>query len=223
MAPKKRSGEIGPTRITGGPLSITAEYQHIELPEDKEQLERFFAAPFVEHFNKTRPLGPDVSIDNLQQNDTSNLDFTISSTIAEYLELAELNPQSEAFGRKALRTGKLAIYEYSTWIYTRLIERKQKSYGQTAARTILLLYSTHWQFLPTKNVIDCVSSLCFYKGASFAAIFFMFTNGSDLVVTNRIHPYKGPIPDLPQTFRGLIGANLKPGAAQWTVDMSTLD
>jgi hypothetical protein len=113
------------------------------LPVDKEGLERYFAERFVEQFNVDRLLGPDVVISNVTQNGTADLDFSISSAVADYLELAELNPRSEAFGRAALRTGKLNVYQYARWVFFRVIQSKAKKYGNVASRTVLLLFVTH--------------------------------------------------------------------------------
>jgi len=101
-----------------------AKIVHAELPYDKERLERFFASAFVKVFNEQRLLGDQISISNLRQNNTHDLDFAISCPVAYYLELAELNPQSEFFGRTAYRTGGLNVYDFARWIWFRLIEKK---------------------------------------------------------------------------------------------------
>ncbi|HYM98377.1 MAG TPA: hypothetical protein VET25_01440, partial [Aestuariivirgaceae bacterium] len=92
------------------PEGQVAELIPTVLPDDKEGLEEFFAKRFIEQFNHTLPLGAGVCIENPKQNDTSDLDFSITCPAADYLELAELSPQSEAFGRSALRDGRLNAY-----------------------------------------------------------------------------------------------------------------
>ncbi len=141
--PIKTSGQLGPTKISGAPDEPIAEYQHVELPNDKEGLEAFFALPFVRAFNETRPLGDGISIDEITQNDTSDLDFRIASSAADYLELAELNPRSETFGRKAFQTGAISTHEYAHWIYSKLINKKQMSYGGTAGGNHPIIYTIH--------------------------------------------------------------------------------
>lgn len=224
--PKKATGQLGPTKISEAPElpeGQVAEYLHVELPSDKEELESYFALPFVSAFNETRPLGPDVTIDKITQNDTSDLDFNIVSPAADYLELAELNPRSEAFGRKAFQTGNLNTHEYGHWIYSKIINKKQKSYGSTAHRIFLLLYSTHWQFLPSENLVLCLKSWCARGGVDFAGIFIVNMVGGISPALYTIHPHVGPPPPPPNAFKKLRYSNLAPGNWSWSIDNSALE
>jgi hypothetical protein len=222
--PNKRTGELGVTKVTAqADGNQTAEVISAALPPNKEHLELLFATKFVEQFNAEKPLGVDCAISSLEQNDTSDLDFKIACSLADYLELAELNPQSEAFGRAALRTGKFNIYTYARWIWLKLIKAKQRSYGaQTAGRTILLLYCTHWQFFPTDKVPECLISTLTLEGCQFASVFIMQTNTTDLTIIKKIWPYEGPQPRRPREYTGFTGTNLPPGQTKWKIDGSQL-
>lgn len=218
-APKKSTGEIGPTRVTATPDGTKAELISTVLPDTKEALEKFFAERFLDAFNASRPLGPSVEITGLAQNDTNDLDFRIACTKAEYLELAELNPRSEEFGRAAYRTGKLNVYSYAKWIYNRVIRKKERHYGDDLSRQVmLLLYTTHWQFLPSQNVFACLKSYCLQNHCKFAAVFILLTDGTDLRVLELVWPYVGsPLP-LPGQYKGITVTNLPPGHHTWKVD-----
>lgn len=218
-SPKKNTGEIGSTRITQTADGPSAEIIPSTLPSDKEGLERFFAERFVEQFNVGRPLGPQITIADIVQNDTSDLDYSIKSPVADYLELAELNPRSETFGRAAYRTGKINVYEYARWIFFRLVKKKAHSYGATSRRTILLLYVTHWQFYPSERVIECLNSLVHHNDCDFAAVFAMLTNGSDLRVLKQVHPYLGPALPAPSKYSGFTLTNLEPGHSSWSIGL----
>jgi hypothetical protein len=218
QSPKKTTGEIGPTRITTTAKGQTAEIIHTELPIEKEGLEDFFASRFIAIFNDTQPIGPKISISHAKQNDTSDLDFNISCAIADYMELAELNPRSEAFGRSAMRDGKFNVYDYAKWIFNRLIKKKALSYGPAVAgRTILLLYATHWQFFPSEGVIQCLHSHIQVHGCDFAAVFSLMTNGDDLRVLSPIHPFSGPQLPKPSSWSGSHYRNLAPGQFSWQI------
>lgn len=210
--PAKRTGEIGSTLVTPSPTGTTAVIIHAELPSIKENLETFFATLFVATFNQAKPLGPDVTISNLVQNDTSDLDFTITSSVADYLELAELNPQSEPFGRSAIKTGELNVYDYAKWIFLKIIRRKDIKYGPIITRrAFLLLYATHWQFLIADPVIECLRSHVQGSGCGFAGVFILKTNGSDLNVIETVHPYFGPKFPKPSAYSRVKYFNLEPG------------
>jgi hypothetical protein len=221
---KKRIGELGITKVTGhAGGNQTAEIISAPLPSNKEQLECLFATKFIEQFNTEKPLGVNCTIAAPKQNDTGDLDFRIDCSLADYLELAELNPQSEAFGREALRTGRFNIYTYARWIWLKLIKAKQRSYGaQTAGRTILLLYSTHWQFFPTDKVPECLISTLALEGCQFASIFILQTNTVDLTIIKKLWPYEGPRPRRPKDYAGFTGTNLPPGQTEWKIDGSRL-
>ena len=166
---RKRTGEIGITKITKAPHGQIAEIVHTPLPDNKEALEEYFARRFVEKFNSELPLGPGVRIAAVVQNDTSDLDFAIESSIADYLEVAELNPRSEEFGRQAYETGVLDVYEYSKWVTSDLVMAKANRYGAAVAqRIILLLYVTHWQFFPSAALIKCLTSSVQQNGVQFS-------------------------------------------------------
>ncbi len=219
--PIKTSGEIGSTTITATPEGQTAEIVHTELPLTKEGLEQFFGSRFVTTFNETRPLGEFVDITNLEQNDTNDLDFKITCTAADYMELAELNPRSETFGRYALRDGKLNVYEYAKWIFNRLIKKKALSYGPAvASRTILLVYVTYWQFRPSERVIECIQSHIQVHGCTFAAVFVLVTNGNDLRVLALAHPVNLWKLAKPSAYAAFKYWNLPPGQSTWTIPTS---
>jgi hypothetical protein len=216
--PRKSSGELGVTKVTGqADGTVSAEIIHAHLPSDKEGLERVFAAKFVEWFNATRPHGPSVAINDLRQNDTSDLDFSVSSSIADYLELAEINPRSEAFGRNTLRTGRYNVYTFARWVWLKLIKKKQNSYDRaTTPRTILLLYSTYWQFQYSDRTIECLRAITRLEGCSFAAVYLLKTNTTDLMVVDVVHP-GAPPPERPKQFAGFTVTNLPPGQASHVV------
>ena len=220
--PRKASGQLGPTRISTSPQGPVAVYQHVELPADKEELEEYFALPFVRAFNDIKPLGDDALIEAVTQNDTSNLDFNIDCTAADYLELAELNPRSEAFGRRAFENGSLNVHEYAHWIYSKIINKKQRAYGTTAPRTLLLLYCTHWQFLVSENLVACLKSWCIRGGVDFAGVFMLNMIGGNHPVVETVHPNFGSPPPPPNAFKKLRYWNLQPGNASWSIDTSDL-
>jgi hypothetical protein len=210
--PKKSTGEIGVTNVMAGPDGQIVELIHTELPTDKESLEDFFALRFVKTFNETLPLGLDIVISGYKQNTTADLDFDITCPCADYVELAELNPRSERFGRSALKDGNFNVYEYSKWIFSRIIKKKSTSYGpEVAGRTILLLYATHWQFYPCDALIECIRSHIQVHGCTFSAVFFLWTDGTHFQILKLAHPYIGPKLPKPSDYSHLTYRNIPPG------------
>jgi hypothetical protein len=178
--------------------------------------QRIFAEKFADAFNEQHPLGKDVEVTIVKQNDTSDLDFLIRCQVASHLELAELTPLSQDFGKKAFKTGKLNVYEYAKWI-SGLIGKKQNAYGSQTGDIILLLYATHWQFFPSEKVIQCLRSLCRKDACRFSAVFVFLTNGTDLFIPTLIHPYPGWGLRPPKEYAGFTLHNLPPGQSSWGI------
>lgn len=215
---KRRVGEIGSTIIyddsEGNPI---AEICSISLPTNKEELEAYFANRFISISNEKELLGENFIINNAKQNDTSDLDFTIDCASAKYLELAELTPLSESFGREAIKNGQIEVYEYSKWIWQRVILAKSDSYGEVAKDVLLLLYVTHWQFFTSDGLIACLSSTLSSKGCKFAAVVILETNGKDLNQPFVVYPTKEVNLPPPRKFKGAKYWNLPPGNSSWTI------
>jgi len=216
-APSKTVGEIGSTFVSVTPNGQRAKLIHRELPSSKEGLEKFFGEIFVNYFNSQKPLGDQVSISTFRQNETSDLDFSIECEIADYLELAELNPRSEEFGRHAYRTGRINVYDYARWIFFRIIKKKQRAYGVTSTRTLLLLYTTHWQFLPSQSVLECLTNLLQRSECKFAGVFILLTNGGDFTHARIVYPYRGPKLRPAKDFAAITTTNLQPGYDAWLI------
>jgi hypothetical protein len=214
---RKPSGLIGRTKITATDHGQVAEYIPVELPEGKEDLESWFGERFIKEFNSAEPLGNSIQITSPKKRDTSDLDFTIECPVADYLELVELNPLSEDWGRAAHRTGQLDVHRFAWWIFRRLIKQKMNRYGDTARRTLLVVYSTHWQFFPSDGVIECLRAILTQEGATFPGIFVFRTN-DDLNVIQTVVPHSGPIAESPRIFKGRTLTNLRPGNYQWALD-----
>lgn len=222
--PGRTRGEIGSTLITASASGTEAEVVSADLPANKEELERRFAELFMEEFNRRLPFGEAVALSITQQNDTSDLDFLINCPVADYLELAELTPLDTTFGRSALRTGTLRPYDYARWAYQKIIRHKASRYGADVARkTFLLLYVTHWQFLPSNKMIGCLQSFCIHRPVDFAGIFLMQTNGSDLTFIETISPFAAESRPAPVAYKNEPPySNGPPGQASWSFDLTRM-
>lgn len=187
---RKPSGELGGVTISKDAGTTQVHRHHVALPQSKEELELLFASQFVAKFNQTKPLDGEHEISNLKQNAENDLDFTIDYAGVRYLELAELNPRSEAFGRRGHETGMTNIYEFARWTYEDVIQSKAKKYGaDVAGSTFLLLYTTHWQFGPVnKSYIESLQAFCQSSGCTFAAVYTCDSDGDKLYAFDQIHP-----------------------------------
>jgi hypothetical protein len=207
--PNKPSGEIGITKITATTDGQVAEVISVDLPDDKEGLERFFADRFVARLNKDNTPAPEIII--VSQNDTTDLDFNIGGSPAKYLELAEIAPYSEDVGKSALEGKWIDVYAFAKWIWTQLILKKQQRYGDVCKNTILLLYAARWEFYVSQSVLHCLIWTLQKKGCRFHGVYLMQSGGEDLDFVYCLHPSDHPT-DPARKFRGNRYLNGKPGA-----------
>lgn len=212
--PPKPSGQIGSTQISstlsGRPA---AQLDTLILPPDKEGLEKFFAARFATAFNIRLPLGPDVSLKVARQNSVDDIDFSIDCAKAKYLELGELNPFETDFGRCAKSNGTVDVYAYSKWVWQEIINAKATKYGNSLSeKTILLLYSTHWQFQPHEQLRKCLASTLQKHGCRFAAVMILYATGEDCNELLTVAPVEVRMPP-PRTYKGNSYTNIPPDQA----------
>jgi hypothetical protein len=218
--PKKQTGEIGPTLITAGADGKQqAQIISTPLPSDKEGLEKFFADKFVEAFNRQDPFSDGAKIVDRVQHDTSDLDFLLKGLrVAKYLELAEVNPRSEEFGRSMHASGVANVFECASWICENIVFAKMQKYGATTSgETILLLYSTWSEFLLSQGIMDCVRGLIQGRSCTFAGVFVLITNGQDLIFLETMHPSKARLP--PASYKDTKMQNLEPGKTEWAIEI----
>lgn len=209
--PKKPSGEIGVTKITVTSEDQVAEVVSVALPEDKEGLENYFANRFIARLNKDDADATDIEI--ASQNDTTDLDFNITGSPAKYLELAEIAPYSEDVGKSALEGQWIEVYDFSKWIWQKLILKKQERYGDVCRDTILLLYITRWEFFISQTVLHCLIWTMQNKGCQFHKVYLMQSGGEDLDLVYCLYPNNHPA-DSARKFRDNRYLNMKPGTAQ---------
>ena len=215
--PSKPKTTLGVTKISVGPDGEqSATYIPDDIPTQKEERELHYAEAFIRKFNTDLPFGPEVTIDNRTQNDTSDIDFNIECQKAVYLELAAIKPLTEIFGKDILKTGKVEIFELARWIYEKLIRRKFEKYGELSGQVFLLIYPEDWQFLLNGSVLTCVASLCKKRGCDFSGVFSIMLNPMELVIMDVLYPNNATLPN-PEDFKGKHYWNLAPGQSGWTI------
>jgi hypothetical protein len=101
------------------------------------------------------------------QNAENDFDFTLETTSGrQYLDLVEVVLAGGYEGASnAIEVGSFADQLWA------LVKKKSQKYGVPRRHRVhLLLYSTHWKFLPSDSVIDLLSLYCARKIHSFISI-----------------------------------------------------
>lgn len=147
----KPTGKIGATQVstaTGQVAEVT--FDHIQFPTEKSAVERHVAESFIASYAQFS--GDDQFLREPQLNQENDFDLTVESNGSPaYLELMELRPAKGRYTDE--QQIKLDVGKYVDWVLTE-IRRKSSKYPRNLRQPLfLLLYVTHWAYLPSQSVI----------------------------------------------------------------------
>jgi hypothetical protein len=152
---KKPIGDSGPVRVTHTPGGETKiNWQKIEYPAEKSAQESDVATAFVSNLNKR-----DSSDWKVTALDENNFDFEMQNGDEKrYLELQEIiipgkkRGSPYAPGEQVIEPAKFARTIVGN------IKSKALRYSKSQTQPLdLLVYVTHWRFLPNKAVLQLVA------------------------------------------------------------------
>jgi hypothetical protein len=167
---RKPIGESGPVRVTHTAEGETKiEWQKIEYPAEKSAQENAVATAFVGTLNKERT--SDWKVTSLAED---NFDFEMQSGDEKrYLELQEIVIPGKkrgppyAAGEQAIEPAKFAKTIISN------INGKALRYPKNLSQPLdLLVYVTHWRFLPNKAVLQLVAHELDKGAHPFSRVYF---------------------------------------------------
>jgi len=167
---KKPSGTIG--SIIMRSADQKAEFQPISFPKDKAEREQFIVKFFTQVLRRSGKY-PDELIGDPIQNLESDYDFTLKTVSGtEYLELMEVAPLEGVGGSYQKAPGSYNHGELADFIYEKLIAKSTKYHARALPPIHLLLYTTDFRFVVTKNVLFLVGYLCQQTKHSFKTIIY---------------------------------------------------
>lgn len=148
MAPKKPTGQIGNISFCQA-THPTIEWKLIHFSECKDQIEEKIIDYFV-----TAGTAAGFKILEVTQNIENDIDFSLTLPGGNIdLELSEIVYSIESGNPYQSRSNQINCVEFSRQIIN-LITKKSSKYSKNNIRPIdLLLYITHWAFLPNELVI----------------------------------------------------------------------
>jgi hypothetical protein len=166
---RKRAGDIGPTRVTSGSI----EWQKIDFPSDKKNIELSFAQRFVATYNLLFPLWSGLTITDLVPNRENSLDFRLKTTLGEkWLELMAIRPIEFFRVPPEQAPPDYNAYDLAKFIHGKIMEKSRKYRSQKPGKLFLLLYLDDWRFQPSTTMKVLLQYWCNRKVHSFEAIFY---------------------------------------------------
>jgi len=185
-AHKKPIGESGPVRLSHNADGNTIiVWQKIEYPAEKKEQELAIATSFVSALNAAQ--GSNWHLTPLKEND---FDFELKNARDDrYLELQEIVIPGKkrgppyVKGEQVIQSGKFA----KTIIAG--ITSKAIKYSNTLSRPLdLLVYVTHWRFVPNKSVLQLVSYGVHKSSHPFSNIYFFMRLNETESQTENLFP-----------------------------------
>jgi hypothetical protein len=163
---RKPTGTIGAIQMGRNAAGENfASFDSQSLSKDKEVVEGSIVKAFFHAMSTLIAERPFLLSDPVQ-NEESSLDFTVTTpTGPADLELVEVVPE-----RYEKASAMFKPYDLATFILGR-IRGKSSHYGMKRDK-YLLVYVTHWAFIPCDNTFKCVQYWCREAPPAFKEVYF---------------------------------------------------
>ena len=186
--PRKPTGRIGPARLSLTPKGPEVSWNEVSFPEAKADIEAKIVRYFVDSFRKHG-----ATILGVQQNEESNFDFTLKLPGGDVaLELREVH-FGQTSGNPYLETGLwVASLPYAEQIAL-AVEEKSRKYCRLGTPVDLLLYITHWRFVPSETVVRLAQYLINFQRPLFENVFFLIPFDAKDAQLRLLYPSVDPL------------------------------
>lgn len=190
---------------------ISGTFQQTPYSAEKAEVELQMVIAFIASMNKhLAPSGEAFFLSDPMQNQESDFDFTVDSRNGPaHLELMEIAPLK---GPYATAPSSYKPYELARTVLDGVMEKSNRYIGNQGRHLFLLLYATHWSFVPSASTLACLRYWCARRQHAFRAIFAFHLLDPNEGVPGWIFPYP---PDLlgvfdPEAIRDDVCLNLDP-------------
>lgn len=189
MPPRKPTGQIGATKLEISDGAPVAHWDKIVFPSEKEDIEKKIVGYFYREM-----LRQGYSILEANQNKESYIDYSLSLPSGKVdLELRELLYRDDEDKPYDSRQIKIMTLSYAQQIYD-AVHKKSKHYQQTSAVPIhLLMYVTHWRFVPHEAVIRIAQHLLAETPPIFENVFLLLPFDETEAMVRVLYPSTNPM------------------------------
>lgn len=166
----KPTGTTGPTLLTNKPQENTAEFQKLEFPRIKEEIEQFIVKGFLRAAIEKQffPVGEVEA----SQNEQDNFDFSlkIQGTLKS-LELTEIAPLEHLRTTYEKAPNSYRPYDFAKYIFEKIMAKSLRSRTSNKGGLILLAYVTDWHFVLSSTVVALLQYWLCHTAHSFEAVY----------------------------------------------------
>ena len=155
---RKPTGVTGPVRIHGTFPDVQMEFQKVDFPLEKAEIETFVVESFLlATKGKTVLKLPFV---NLRRNSLDDYDFTdIGATRLTHLELMEMAPMESTGGGYYGAPSSYNSYDFARAICDKLLAKSSRYSVPAETRLVLLMYTTDWHFHLSETAVTFLQYL----------------------------------------------------------------
>ncbi|HUK10765.1 MAG TPA: hypothetical protein VLX09_23035 [Stellaceae bacterium] len=210
--PKKPTGRVGPIQVTITEGRADLRWENVKFPTEKKDIEQLVVNQFMAAMSRT---GAQIKA---SQNSEDDLDFTLILPGGKIkLELREAfygtGANSPPYDSRDMR---IKSFSYAEQIVAAV---RDKSHYGTAMPIHLLLYITHWRFLPSETTIRLAQYLLQQARPMFENVFFLSPIDPGQADLRVLYPSNNPLQGKkPEEFRDQWYLNLDP--ANWQLQQS---
>lgn len=160
---RKPKGVLGPISAkVVAPDVIDVSFEQIHFPKGKDDTETFVVVRFLRSADKAfrASTGHPFFIANPRKNTLDDFDFDVDTPIGPaYLELMEVAPLEKTQGGYAGAPASYKPYEFAEYVTAKVMKKSAHYPTHLGRELFLLLYSTHWGFVPSKSTFLILRNL----------------------------------------------------------------
>ena len=193
--------------MSAGPQGASAEFQQFAFPTAKEEIEDLVVRGFLRAGESLLPFHVESYVPNKQD----DFDFDlVTSKGRRSVELAEIAFLSKSGGSYETVPSSYKPYDFAQEILA-LIHKKSVHYGgRPPAGLHLLLYITHWAFIPSMSTLALLQYWASQKPHGFEGIHWYAPITKDEGIAFPISPVQPPSGFSPEALRNSVVQNLDP-------------
>lgn len=212
MAPRKRTGQIGPTAATWGPGGANLEWKKIKFSSDKTEIEDKIVSMFQANMAKSG-----LNLPPITRNSEYGFDYTVGTFNSKTdLELTEFiysvgKGKGDPF---AVEHGRINGYDFARRVCWQ-VTKKSKRYGKrSSSDRVLLIYITEWKFDPSETTIRLIQQMLIDMRPNFGMIVFLQPFDEADCTIRILYPSDNPLEGRSlEEFRDHHFYNISPGSA----------
>lgn len=209
--PHKPTGETGPVQMTVTADGAKAEFQKLEFPSAKDEIEAFIVGGFLRAAPSTGVFPEGCTA---EQNPESDLDFTLicPDNQPRKMDLMEIAPLEDVQGSYAAAPDRHRPYDFAEKILGKITGKSDKYGAAGKTEFHLLMYKTDWKFTISETVVSLLQYWTVTTPHNFAGIYLYMPIDETGGVSNLIYPTPAEFWDGfdPEAFRNNEVINLDP-------------